>query len=111
LGPRRLAAFIKGVPLPQPEVGPATLASLRAAIDEALSTLRSLNQEEFKGAEDRVIGLPFMAGKGMKASDLVIQFALPNFYFHAVTTYAILRHNGVDVGKMDFLGALDLRDL
>ena len=42
--------------------------------------------------------------------DYLTEMALPNFYFHAVTAYSILRHNGVDVGKSDFIGSMNLRD-
>jgi len=45
----------------------------------------------------------------MTASDYVVEHGLPNFFFHLTTAYAILRHNGVDIGKRDYLGALSLR--
>jgi uncharacterized protein len=111
LAPQRLAALLRGMEPPGFPQGEVTLPIVRARIDAALEHLKALKPEEFKGAEDRVIPIPFLQGKGMKAADFVIQFALPNFYFHANTTYSILRHNGVDVGKMDYLGELSLLDL
>jgi uncharacterized protein len=111
LVPQRLGAYLRGLEPPKPEESGTTLASLRAGLDAALAHLRSLKPADFKGAEDRVIPLPFMPSKGMTASDFVIQFSLPNFYFHTTTAYSILRHSGVDLGKMDFIGALDMRDL
>ena len=51
-----------------------------------------------------------MPGKIVLGKDYLIEMGLPNFYFHVTTAYSILRHNGVDVGKRDFLGALTLRD-
>lgn len=111
LAPRRLSALLRGVEPPAFEESEATIANLRAGLDSALEQLKALKPEQFQGAEDRVIPLPFLPGKGMKAFNWLTQFALPNFYFHATTAYAILRHNGVDVGKMDFLGDLDIRDL
>jgi uncharacterized protein len=111
LGPQRLAAVLRGLEPPGFPTGEVTLPVVRARLDAALEHLRALKREEFEGAGDRVIPLPFLPGKGMKAVDFVVQFALPNFYFHANTAYAILRHNGVDVGKTDFLGELSLVDL
>ena len=57
----------------------------------------------------RLITLPRWNGKQMAAADYVTEHAVPNFFFHATTTYALLRHNGVDVGKMDYLGQLNFR--
>ena len=48
-------------------------------------------------------------GKSMTAADFVIELAMPNFFFHLTTAYALLRHNGVDLGKRDYLGPLTLR--
>jgi hypothetical protein len=111
LTPHRLAALVRGIAPPQAHEGETTLASLRARIDAALEVLRGIKPDELESVEERVIPLPFMPGKGMKAAEFVVQFGLPNFYFHAVTAYSILRHNGVDLGKMDFIGDLDLLDL
>jgi uncharacterized protein len=111
LAPQRLGALLRGVEPPKFEESEPTIAELRARLDAAIEHLKGLKPEEFQGVEDRIIPLPFMPGKGMKGSDFLIQFALPNFYFHVITAYSILRHNGVDVGKMDFLGELNIRDL
>ncbi|HTJ80255.1 MAG TPA: DUF1993 family protein, partial [Polyangiaceae bacterium] len=64
-----------------------------------------------EGAEDRPVPLGFMPGKGMKGGIYVREMALPNFFFHVTTAYAILRHNGVDLGKRDYLGPIDLIDV
>ncbi|WP_437799104.1 DUF1993 domain-containing protein [Sorangium sp. So ce693] len=109
--PLRLGALLTGAELPQLETGNETIAELRARIGKTIEQLKALKPEQLKGAEDRTIPLFFLPGKGMKAPDFVFQFALPNFYFHATTAYSILRHNGLDVGKSDFIGSLDLRDL
>jgi hypothetical protein len=111
LVPLRASAALRGLEPPAPQDQQATIANLREGLSSTLEQLKALKREEFQGAEERVIPLPFLPGKGMKALDCVLQFSLPNFYFHATTAYAILRHNGVDVGKMDFLGDLDIRDL
>jgi hypothetical protein len=111
LMPQRLGAVLRGLEPPKPVESEATITELREGLDVAIEHLKALKPEDFQGAEDRVIPLPFMPGKGMKGSDLLVQFSLPNFYFHAATAYSILRHNGVDVGKLDFLGELNIRDL
>jgi hypothetical protein len=49
-------------------------------------------------------------GKWLLGADYLVQIAVPNFYFHVTTAYAILRHNGVDLGKMDFIGSMPVRE-
>lgn len=111
LAPQRLAAMLRGTEPPAFEEGELTTAVLRGRLEKSIELLKGLKLEDFKGAEERVIPIPFMPGKGMTAPEFVSQFALPNFYFHVVTAYSILRHSGVDVGKGDFLGELNVRDL
>jgi hypothetical protein len=88
-----------------------TLAELRARIDKTIAYLKTLTPEQFAGAEERTITVPWMPGKGIKGCDYLVGFGLPNFYFHAAAAYDILRHNGVEVGKMDFIGPVALFDL
>lgn len=104
-------ARLAGLQPPVFEDTETTVEELRARVEKTIAYLRSLKPEQFEGAEERVITLPFLPGKWMKGSEYLAEFALPNFYFHATTTYAILRHNGVDVGKIDFIGAATLRDV
>ncbi|PCC74742.1 hypothetical protein SAMN02745121_06078 [Nannocystis exedens] len=110
-GPLRLANVLRGQAPPDLLELEPTVAAVRACVAETREKLDRLRSEDFAGAEARVIPLPFLPGKGLQAPDFVQQFALPNFYFHAVTAYSILRHNGVDVGKSDFLAPLAIRDL
>jgi hypothetical protein len=111
ISPLRISAMLRGLEVPTMVDLEPTMAAARARLDETLAALRPLTAEEFRGADERVIPLPFMPGKGMPGPAFVAQFALPNFYFHAATAYAILRHNGVELGKIDFIGQLDVRDL
>jgi hypothetical protein len=104
------AARLAGVEAPKFEDNEATLDELRARVTKTIDWLSTLKPAQFEGAEQRKIALPFMPGKYLVGSDYLSQFCLPNVYFHATTAYAILRHNGVDVGKMDFLGEIALRD-
>ena len=86
-----------------------TVAELRARIASVQGYLETFKPEDFAGAEDRKISLPWMAGKWMTGAEYLVQFALPNFYFHVTNTYAILRHNGVELGKIDFIGSVPMR--
>lgn len=88
-----------------------TLDELRTRLRSVVEYLGTFKPEDFEGAEDNTVVLPFLPGKGIKAHEYLTAMAVPNFYFHCVTAYAILRHNGVDVGKRDYIGSLELFDL
>jgi hypothetical protein len=104
-------ARLTGVEPPKFEDNEATLDQVRARVTKTIEFVSSLKPEQFQGAEERKITLPFIPGKWLTGSDYVLQFLLPNFYFHSTTAYALLRHNGVEVGKGDFLGPVAYRDL
>jgi uncharacterized protein len=87
-----------------------TIDELHQRIRSCVAFLDTITAADFEGASKRVIDLPFMEGKAMLGSDYFNELSLPNFYFHVATAYAILRHNGVALGKRDFLGSLTLRD-
>jgi hypothetical protein len=88
-----------------------TWDELRTRIRAVREFVRGFKAADFEGAAERIVPLPWMPGKALTGKDYVLSLALPNFYFHLVTTYALLRHNGVDLGKMDYLGPLPLRDV
>lgn len=83
-----------------------TLADIRARIKTHKDFLATFKREDFNGAEERAITQQAWQGKSMRGGDYLDNYALPNLYFHVTTAYAILRHNGVDLGKRDFLGPL-----
>lgn len=87
-----------------------TFEQLHERIAAVLSYLDSFKADDFAGAEERKISLPWMQGKWMTGAEYVTQFALPNFYFHITLAYAILRHNGVPLGKTDYIGSVPMRD-
>jgi hypothetical protein len=87
-----------------------TWDELRTRIRSVREYLTGFKPADFEGAETRIIALPWMPGKVLTGQDYVVEFSIWNFSFHLVTAYAILRHNGVDLGKMDFLGSLPFRD-
>ena len=73
-----------------------------------LAYLEGFSAKDFEGAATRVITQPRWEGKVMSGADYFVEHAMPNFNFHLTTAYAILRHNGVAVGKRDYLGPLSL---
>jgi hypothetical protein len=84
-----------------------TFEELQARIKKALDFAASMKPEQIDGSEGRDIVLK-VGGNDMpfKGQAFLINFSLPNFYFHVVTAYDILRHNGVEIGKRDFLGSI-----
>ena len=82
-----------------------TFADLHARVAKAIAYLKSFKPEQFEGAEKRAIELKFPNTTfNFTGKDYLLNFTIPNFYFHYTTAYAILRHNGVAIGKGDFLG-------
>jgi hypothetical protein len=83
-----------------------TLDELKARVKTATAYLDTFTAGDFEGAETRRITLPFLEGQYLLGADYLDEMVLPNFYFHVTTAYAILRHNGVPLGKRDFIGSL-----
>ena len=83
-----------------------TIAELRARVQSVVAYLGGFTAKDFEGTATRSITQPRWEGKTMTGADFFMEHALPNFFFHLTTTYALLRHAGVPVGKRDFLGTL-----
>ena len=82
-----------------------TFPELQARIKTTIDYLESFKPEQFDGAEDRTIKMNMGGGEmPFLGRDLLLGFGLPNFFFHVVTAHDILRHNGVEIGKRDYLG-------
>lgn len=86
-----------------------TLDALRDRVKAVIAYLDTLTAADFDAAATQVITQPRWQGKVMTGADYFLEHALPNFYFHLTHAYAILRHNGVGLGKRDYLGALTQR--
>ncbi|MFV8257201.1 DUF1993 domain-containing protein [Bdellovibrio bacteriovorus] len=86
-----------------------TLPELKARIESTIAFLESVSANDFAGSEKKHISQPRWEGKYLTGEDYVLHHAIPNIYFHVTTAYSILRHNGVEVGKKDFLGALPFK--
>ncbi|EFF74360.1 MAG: DUF1993 domain-containing protein [Achromobacter sp.] len=88
-----------------------TLAQLQQRIADTIAYLQSVTAEQLEGAEDRQIVVNFGDFKPeFRGDTYLLSFALPNFYFHVTTAYGILRHAGVKIGKLDFLGPYTPQD-
>lgn len=82
-----------------------TISDLKERIAKTLEFVNSINPAAFSGSEDRSITLKTPTRElQFVGLDYLRDFALPNFYFHVTTAYALLRHNGVEIGKFDYLG-------
>ena len=98
-------ARVTGKEPPQFDDSEQTLAELKARIAKTIAYVESVRAAAFEGAEDRKITIPIPENMEFEMNGLQFlrDWALPHFYFHVVTAYDILRHNGVDIGKRDYL--------
>jgi hypothetical protein len=103
------AAFLTGKAAESHADTEQTLEELQARVRSTIALLDTFNAADFSGAATAVVSQPRWKGEWMTGADYFVQHAIPNFYFHLTTAYAILRHNGVNVGKRDFLGAQNKR--
>jgi hypothetical protein len=99
------AARLAGVDAPSHPDTEATFPELQARIAKVVTFLQSIKAAQIDGSEERSITLK-VRGKetSLQGQPYLLTWALPNFFFHVTTTYAILRHNGVELGKLDYLG-------
>lgn len=99
------AARLAGVEVPSFADSESSFAELQARIAKTLEFVNSLTSAQIDSGEGREVVLKFPGAElKFKGEDYLLHFVLPNFYFHITTAYAILRHNGLDIGKMDYLG-------
>ncbi len=105
---RVTAARLAGTEPPSFEDKEASFPDLLARVERTLDYLRTIKAAQVDGSEGREIVRPIRGEPHhFTGINYLLQFALPNFFFHAATAYAILRHNGVELGKADFIGKLD----
>ena len=84
-----------------------TFEELKARLAKAIDYVKAFKPAQFDGGDTREVTFPIGPSNTMtmKGQQYLVNFAFPNFYFHAATAHGILRHNGVEIGKRDFLGA------
>lgn len=100
-----MAARLAGVEVPSYADTETTFDELKARVAKTVDFVQSIPAEAFEGSEDRQVTLKMRQEMTFNGRDYAFGFVLPNFYFHAATAYDILRHAGVELGKMDFMGA------
>lgn len=104
------AAYLSGKPAPSHPDTETTMSELRERIAKCVAWLESIRPEDLTGWEDRKVSPSWLHGKWVPTKDYLMQLAIPNFYFHVTMAYAILRTNGVDIGKSDYIGGLPIKD-
>ena len=104
---RGIAARLAGVEVPVFEGKEQSFADLDALLDQTLAFIDGLAAEQFEGSEVKEVVLRPGTAKEKRLSGqaYLSNYGLPQFFFHVTTTYALLRHNGLDIGKRDFMGS------
>jgi hypothetical protein len=106
------AQALSGKELPKHEDNEASFEDLHGRIAKCLAVLDGLAAADFAATKpDTIVKMPNRPGKGMRAHEYLWRRQIPNFYFHVTTAYSLLRAGGVDIGKNDLLGPLDVIDL
>ncbi len=100
------ASRLTGKEAPFHDDAEKSIPELLVRIDSVIGYLNTFNSADFEKAESMKVTQPRWEGKWLAGKDFVIHHAIPNFYFHVTTAYSILRHNGVDLGKKDYLGEI-----
>ena len=108
LGAARLANAEKNAPAHDDTE--QTLPEIKARIESVIAYLRGFSPESFAGAAQLRISQPRWKGKTLAGQEFLIQHVIPNFYFHVTMSYAILRHNGLGIGKKSYLGEMPYRE-
>jgi hypothetical protein len=97
-------ARLGGVPVPSTPDTESTIMELKRRIAETLAFMQTIKPEQMAGSENRTYSLKVGPNDmTFTGRDYLLHFALPNFYFHCTTAYGILRHNGLEIGKRDFM--------
>jgi hypothetical protein len=104
------AAYLSGQQAPSHPDTETTIAELRARVEKCLSYLATFEAGDFAGAEERRVSPPWMQGNSVRGDQYLMRLSMPNFFFHVTTAYAILRHNGVSLGKADYIGVKSFTD-
>jgi hypothetical protein len=103
-------AWLSGTDLPRHEDTEQTISDVRARLRKTIAFAASVSEQRFAEASERQVRLSWKVGKVLVGADYLAQMVIPNVFFHLSMAYAILRANGLDIGKMDFLGPLNFVD-
>ena len=103
---KSLAARLATIEVPKFEDTETSIDELLVRLDKTLTFIATVTADMVDGKEETLIAMPYREGKALSAHDYATFYGLPNFYFHVVAAYEIVRKNGVVIGKDDYLGAL-----
>lgn len=104
------AARLSGKDAPVHDDTLTSWPDLKKRIQDVTTFLNGFSAKDFAGAEKKSITTPRWEGKWLTGEEFILHHAIPNFYFHTSMAYAILRHNGVEIGKKDFLGEMPFKN-
>ncbi len=105
------AGRLSGTEVPTHADDEKSLSELRERIAKTLSFINTIPETAFEAAATRQVTLPYFPGKFMTGFDYTREYVLPNFFFHLTTAYALLRKEGMNLGKADYIGGMPLQDL
>ena len=100
-------ARLAGIDIPKFEDSEKTFAELKIRVQKTKEFIDSIKEEQFDGSAERKIELTYVPEKHLLGDEYAKRYAVPNFLFHLVTAYNILRHNGLEIGKSDYIGKLN----
>jgi hypothetical protein len=100
------AARLSGEPLPKHPDIEKTIGDLRERVQKTIDFVLSVSESRYADADECEVTLPWAPRNPVTARKYLLQITIPNTYFHLTTAYSILRHNGVDLGKLDFMGEI-----
>ncbi len=110
-----MVARLAGIENPNMEDKETTIEELIQRLKKTVEFIQNVPEDNYAHADERQIVLPWMKdmmpGKAITAEEFFLTFALPNFYFYMVTAYAILRNQGYEIGKFDYIGELKTIDI
>lgn len=104
-------ARLSGIEIPSYPDTEKNMAELIERLEKTIQFVEGISEEELRKADERKMTLSYFPDKFQTAEDYVRDHAIPNFYFHFVIAYGLLRMLGHDIGKSDFIGGLNLRDM
>ena len=103
---KNCAALLAGLEAPKYEDNEKSLAELIARVEKTMAYLNTIKPEQLDGSEQKAVTVKMRDRElNLKGLELLLNRSMPNFYFHTTTAYDIIRHNGVEIGKRDFMGA------
>lgn len=103
------AAYLAAQPPPPHPDTERTFAELKERITKCLTFVDGVDEKSYAGAAERKVSPPWLGGAWLTGEDYFTHISSPNFFFHVTMAYAILRHNGVPLGKMDFIGSIPMQ--